>query len=64
MKEDFEIHPNKEEAAMACIEFNNQLIELMDKFNVYMTGDDSCSFEYSAARYYDESGKVKEYVLY
>ena len=61
MKEDFEIHPNKEEATMACIEFNNSIMELMDKFNVYMTGD---SFEYSAARYYDESGKVKEYVLY
>jgi hypothetical protein len=29
-----------------------------------MTGDDSSSFEYATAHYYDEGGNIKKYVLY
>ena len=64
MRDDFEIYPNREEAVKACIEFNDQFQELMTRYKVYMTGDDSCSFKYVTTRYYDESGRVKEYVLY
>ena len=65
MRDDFEIYPNREEAAKACIEFNDQFQELMAKYKVYMTlSPEPCSFEFVTTRYYDESGKVKEYVLY
>jgi hypothetical protein len=58
------IYPNKEEAKEAAVKFNDEFQNLMSKYGVHFTGDDSCSFEYVTTRYYDESGNIKEYELW
>jgi hypothetical protein len=63
MDEDY-VYPNKEEARQACLKFNDEFQALMSKYGVHMTGDDSSSFEYATAHYYDEGGNIKKYVLY
>ena len=55
------VYESREEAMVAVREFQNQLEELEDSFDVYIECEDSCCGMYYVARYYDENGKTCNY---
>lgn len=57
------IHENAQAAKTACEEYIKAIYDLQAKLGVWEENEDSCSATHTYARYYDETGKVKNYCL-